>query len=175
VLVRLTNACGSVDSTFTVYKRRLYLNLKNLQIIHPNVLNINSPIDKNRKLTIYEWGVNEGSSLAYYGATDAKLDILNRWGGIHKAWEYTNQTFINGQLQWNGYIDGKAYPQESLHWRLSLKNCRNRNWEDNFDSYKDYVCHEYKWKWNGSGWSKVCVRGTYAFEKLQWHPFQVLH
>ncbi len=182
VTATLTNACGATSNQISLNARKTYQSLTGLRLIFPNALNMNSPVPENRLLRIYEYGVNTGVANSYFGATDAKLEVLINWGQVIEVWKYSNQHFNNGQLTWDGYLNWDTNPhsdalfQGEWDWRISFKNCNNRSWVDKFDIYTDYVCTEYIWRWKGlrRGWRKECYRGSKEFESRDVNTITIL-
>lgn len=175
VTFKLKNACGTVFQNFTVKKRSSKSSYNNLKLIFPSIMNLNSTVEENRLLRITEFGFNFGTPNAYWGATDAKLEILNSNGGIVKVWEYNNTSFDNGQLYWDGKVNGVNLPQGVYQWRISLKNTCNNKWNYNFMVWRNYECRKYKRYWfkNGAITYKKCIDGVNIYTVTQWNEITI--
>lgn len=159
VTVTLINPCGNVANTITVPKRRGFNNFNNLVLIFPNALNTNSPISKNRKLLIFEFGLSEGASNAYMGAHSAKIDFMNSHGEINlgKNW-YSPTGFNNGDIYWDGKLSGQNIPQGVYHWMITLENC-------------EFEAESFKYR--AAAWQQVNYK-RYFFGLIQTQQFRII-
>lgn len=165
----LKNPCGTLTTNIFVAKRRVFGNLGSLELVFPNIIRTNSTIPQNRILTIYDNFKPVGANKSYFEANYAKFEILNRWGGIAKIWEYQNQQFTNGFFTWDGYVGGKLYrsPSGEVFWRLTLRNCDHKGDQVVFRVLDQYICTKRKWTWNGFYYK--CLSGYWQWTESQWN------
>ncbi|GEM_PF-4894154 len=145
--VTVSNSCAShtqqitptMDGVFTAYGEFP-------QIIYPNAFTPNGD-GVNDYFEILEYGPNaplKGVGPAY-NACEYQLDILDRWGGWHTvASGTTNTGFKNGEIKWDGRINGTLVENDYYQWMLTLKNCTYLDGKNNLYRYA-LKCTETKW------------------------------
>lgn len=129
--------------------------LKHLLILDKNLVSSGDPS------TGTTGSLNYGYKPAY-NATAYRLYIVDRWGTIHKVKERSLSDctgLSNGEIEWDGKLNGSIVQQGVYNWFLELENCDTN--KDTLDWYQ-LVCTNYgfniwclcneckKWEWQNT-------------------------
>ncbi|HEY0154340.1 MAG TPA: hypothetical protein VGB92_20170 [Longimicrobium sp.] len=130
--VTVTNPCGSVTKSITVYASAGMTGFFNPvaanSIFYPPY-GSTSYADK-----LYIKDVVTGNGAAgvpnAYNATQYRLEIFDRWGGLFKTIEGQSCTgFLNWDIAWDGTDGGGSLvPQGVYNWMIHFKNCQYKEW-----------------------------------------------
>jgi hypothetical protein len=152
--VDVSNACGKASASFTV-PDNWFLRGPTPSLIAPAWFSPNGDGDRD-VFTIYHLGIGAGQSPAY-NANYYELWIRDRWFNEHLVSKSnTCGELWNGQIQWDGRLNGNVVQQDSYSWNLLLRNCDKRVVEHNVKKSR-WVCQEercFLWIFNC-----VCTKG----------------
>jgi hypothetical protein len=113
--VTASNSCRETATAGTMVGSASYGSFPPL--IFPNAF---SPNGVNKVFQIFQFGIDKGARPAY-NATGYSLSIFDRFGGQHVvAHEEVPAcgSFYNGQIQWDGKINGSVVQTDTYTWQL---------------------------------------------------------
>lgn len=162
-VVRSENPCGEVSAAVTVdsIERGPFLPL-----IFPNTFTPNGD-GVNDVFEIFQFGIDRGARPAY-NATGYRLYIDDNFDSIEsehlvaaEEMPYC-QSLFNGQIRWDGRINGNLVQEGIYPWHLELKNCDHDYTRAGLEKHTtQVVCAEYSWKWWCLWSCRRCVRWTF--------------
>lgn len=168
VTVSLTNPCGTVTSTFPMYKRTNDNKFGDLPIlIAPNAMDPHHP--DTRSLWIWEVGIPKDASPAY-DILGYHLRIYNSYGEkVFDKFEEkdNNYDWTNGEIMWNGTT---SYGYKAISgvyvWTLFLWNCAHKTEEVTVMEYQCTGQTRRRYKFD----RKKIIKIEYDCVQYQWVP-----
>lgn len=136
-----TNECGSDTDSVTLGEKTVVRG-DFPPILYPNAFRPN-----REDFQIFELGKNQGAQPAY-GATAYRLSVFDRTGTEHLVAQDENCAgFGNGEIRWDGRINGNLVKEDTYNWILELKNCKHTHWTRRLQHVRppQRVCKRTRW------------------------------